>query len=61
MTVPSEFRRNNTIPEILVLHRANLDTSEVQEMQAVRVTWALRTIINLLRSGHVDRGRLKLG
>ena len=25
MTVPREFRRNSTIPEILVLHRAHLD------------------------------------
>jgi predicted transcriptional regulator of viral defense system len=38
MTVPREFRRNRTIPEILVLHRAHLDTGEVQEMQGVRVT-----------------------
>jgi predicted transcriptional regulator of viral defense system len=37
MTVP-KFRRNRTIPEILVLHWANLDTGEVQEMQGIRVT-----------------------
>jgi hypothetical protein len=60
MTVPREFRRNSRIPEILVLHRANLEPSEVQEMQGVRVTRALRTIVDLLRSGHVDRSQLKL-
>jgi len=60
MTVPREFRRNSTIPEILVLHRAHLDTSEVQEMHGVRVTRPLRTIVDLLRSGHVDRSQLKL-
>src|ERR1700688_5144396 len=60
MTVPREFRRNSTIPEILVLHRANLDPSEVQEVPGVRVTRALRTIMDLLRSGHVDRSQLKL-
>jgi predicted transcriptional regulator of viral defense system len=60
MTVPREFRRNSTIPEILVLHRANLDPSEVQEVHGVRVTRALRTIMDLLRSGHVDRSQLKL-
>jgi hypothetical protein len=60
MTVPKEFRRNSRIPEILVLHRANLDPSEVQEVHGVRVTRALRTIMDLLRSGHVDRSQLKL-
>jgi predicted transcriptional regulator of viral defense system len=59
MTVPREFRRNSTVPEILVLHRANLDTNEVQEMYGVRVTRPLRTIADLLRSGHVDRSQLK--
>ena len=60
MTVPREFRRNSRIPEILVLRRAHLDTSEVQEMHGIRVTRPLRTIVDLLRSGHVDRSQLKL-
>lgn len=60
MTVPREFRRNSKIPEILVLHRANLDPSEVQEVHGVRVTRVLRTIMDLLRSGHMDRSQLKL-
>jgi len=60
MSVPREFRRNSRIPEILVLHRAHLDPSEVQEVHGVRVTRVLRTIIDLLRSGHVDRSQLKL-
>jgi hypothetical protein len=60
MTVPRKFRRNSTIPEILVLHRAHLDTGEVQEMHGIRVTRPLRTIVDLLRSGHVDRSQLKL-
>jgi len=59
MTVPREFRRNSAIPEILVLHRAHLDTNEIQEMHGVRVTRPLRTIVDLLRSGHVDRSQLK--
>src|ERR1700692_1564810 len=60
ITVPRKFRRNSTIPEILVLHRAHLDTSEVQEMHGIRVTRPLRTIVDLLRSGQVDRSQLKL-
>jgi predicted transcriptional regulator of viral defense system len=60
MTVPRGFRRSSKIPEILILHPANLDNIEVQEMHGVRVTRALRTIIDLLHSGHVDRSQLKL-
>ena len=59
MTVPREFRRNSKIPEILVLHYAQLDTGDVQEMHGLRVTRPLRTILDLLRSGHVDRSQLK--
>jgi predicted transcriptional regulator of viral defense system len=59
MTVPIGFRRNSKIPEFLVLYRAQLDTSDVQEMHGVRVTRPLRTIVDLLRSGHLDRSQLK--
>jgi predicted transcriptional regulator of viral defense system len=59
ITVPRTFRRNSAIPEILVLHRAHLETSDIQEMHGVRVTRPLRTIVDLLRSGHVDRTQLK--
>ena len=59
MTVPMVFRRNSEIPEILILHRANLEANEAQEMHGVRVTRALRTIVDLLRAGHLDRTQLK--
>jgi predicted transcriptional regulator of viral defense system len=59
MTVPKQFRRNSKLPEILVLHRAHLDPDEVQEMHGVRVTRPLRTIVDLVASGHVDRSQLK--
>lgn len=59
LTVPKEFRRTTEIPKILTLHRAHLDISEVQEMHGVRVTRPLRTIVDLLRTGHVDRSQLK--
>jgi predicted transcriptional regulator of viral defense system len=60
MTVPKTFRRNSRLPEILVLHRAHLDPSDIQEMHGVRVTRPLRTIVDLLQSGHVDHNQLKL-
>lgn len=59
MTVPKVFRRNGEIPEILILHRADLEANEAQEMLGVRVTRALRTIVDLLRAGHLDRTQLK--
>lgn len=59
MTVPKEFRRN-VIPDILVLHRAELKPSEVQEMHGVRVTRPLRTITDLLQGAGTDRSQLKL-
>jgi predicted transcriptional regulator of viral defense system len=59
MTVPKVFRRNGEIPEILILHRADLEANEAQEMLGVRVTRALRTIVDLLRAGHMDRTQLK--
>jgi predicted transcriptional regulator of viral defense system len=59
MTVPKAFRRTSESPEILVLHRAHLDPNDVQEIHGVRVTRPLRTIVDLLKAGHVDRSQLK--
>jgi predicted transcriptional regulator of viral defense system len=61
MTVPKAFRRTSEIPEILILHQAHLDPNDVQEIHGVRVTRPLRTIVDLLRAGHVDRSQLKQG
>ena len=55
MTVPKHFRRNSRIPEILLLHRADLVEGDVQEMYGMRVTRPLRTILDLLQVGWVDR------
>jgi len=38
---------------------AALDKRDVQEMHGVRVTRPLKTIVDLLQSGHVDRSQLK--
>ena len=54
MTVPKHFRRNGRIPEILVLHRADLSGGDIQDMHGVRATRPLRTILDLLQTGHVD-------
>jgi predicted transcriptional regulator of viral defense system len=59
MTVPREFRRS-VIPNILVLHRAELKPGEVQEIHGVRVTRPLRTITDLLKDRSTERHQLKL-
>ena len=58
MTVPKDFRRS-VIPDIFVLHRAEMKPSEVQEMHGVRVTRVLRTITDLLEDRGADRSQLK--
>jgi predicted transcriptional regulator of viral defense system len=59
MTVPKHFRRNSRIPEVLILHRADLAEGDLQEMQGVRVTRPLRTILDLLQAGQVDRNLIR--
>ena len=55
MTVPKHFRRNSRIPEVLLLYRADLVEGDAQEMYGMRVTRPLRTILDLLEDGRVDR------
>jgi predicted transcriptional regulator of viral defense system len=55
MTVPKHFRRNSRIPEVLLLHRADLAEGDLQEIYGMRVTRPLRTILDLLEDGRVDR------
>ena len=55
MTVPADFRRNSDIPEILVLHYADLPDSEVQTAQGFKFTRPLRTILDLIEGGTVEQ------
>src|SRR6476646_7277577 len=55
MTVPTDFRRNSEIPGILVLHFADLSESDVQAAQGFRFTRPLRTILDLIEAGTVER------
>lgn len=50
MTVPRSFRRNAPIPNVLVLHRANLQPTEVEERQGYRVTRPMTTLLDLIRA-----------
>ena len=59
MTVPTDFRRNSEIPGILVLHYADLPESDVQAAQGYRFTRPLRTILDLIEAGTVERTFIK--
>lgn len=50
MTVPRSFRRNAPIPNVLVLHRAIVQPTEVEERQRYRVTRPIKTLIDLIRA-----------
>jgi predicted transcriptional regulator of viral defense system len=55
MTVPTNFRRNSEIPGILTLHYVNLPEQDVQAAQGFRFTRPLRTILDLMEQGTVER------
>src|ERR1035441_4590717 len=60
MTVPMDFRRNSEIPGILVLHYADLLESDVTAAQGFKFTRPLRTILDLIEAGTVDRKSTRL-
>lgn len=55
MTVPTHFRRNTDTPGIVVLHYADLPTSDVQAGPGYKYTRPLRTILDLIEVGTVER------
>jgi predicted transcriptional regulator of viral defense system len=59
MTVPRKFRRNSEIPDVLVLHFADLPQSEIGTAEGVRVTKPMRTILDLLEGGDVQAATLR--
>jgi len=59
MTVPSDFRRNSDIPGVLVLHYADLPDNDVQTAQGFRFTRPLRTILDLIETGTIERNFIR--
>ena len=55
MTVPTNFRRNSDIPGIVVLHYRDLLESEIQAGAGYKYTRPLRTILDLIEAGTVER------
>lgn len=55
MTVPMRFRRNSEMPGIVVLHYADLAATDVQVGPGYKFTKPLRTILDLIEVGTVER------
>ena len=56
MTVPVAFRRTAKTPNVLVLHRSNLDQKDIELRQGFAVTRPLRTIADLAVAESTARG-----
>lgn len=59
MTVPRHFRRNSDIPGIIVLHSDDLPTSDIQAGPGYKFSRPLRTILDLIKTGTVERTFLR--
>lgn len=55
MTVPKGFRRNSDIPRILVIHYHDLPEADVQIESGYKYTRPLRTILDLIETGTIER------
>lgn len=54
MTVPNNFRRRSHCIYKVRLHCAELDESDIDDLESFRVTTPLRTIVDLLLSHHIE-------
>jgi predicted transcriptional regulator of viral defense system len=54
MTVPPNFRRTASTPELLVLHRARLAKGDVERRQGFAVTRPIRTVTDIAALGHQE-------
>jgi hypothetical protein len=60
MTVPKAFRRSAAIPKAVVLHMADVPPSDIERIDGVPVTKALRTLIDVASAGEIPLADLEL-
>ncbi|MGZ3808926.1 MAG: type IV toxin-antitoxin system AbiEi family antitoxin domain-containing protein [Bacteriovorax sp.] len=51
MTVPTTFRKSSEIPKVIKLFYADLEDSEIQEHNGLRLTKPMRSIIDAFKAG----------
>jgi predicted transcriptional regulator of viral defense system len=61
MTVPKGFRRNQPIPEVLVLHYQDLLSEDIEQRQGYRVTKPIKTLVDIAEEQSISQDQLKLG
>lgn len=59
LTVPPTFRKGSEIPPVLRLHFAEVATSEMEVVENVPVTTALRTILDVWREQSLQESSLR--
>lgn len=59
MTVPRSFRRNGSLPKVLVLHRSHIKKGDLRQMQGFQVTRPLRTFSDLILEDSLSADVLK--
>lgn len=55
MTVPMHFRRMSEVPKGLVLHKKNLEPSDIVQREGFLVTRPLRAIVDLIEANDTDK------
>lgn len=59
LTVPTNFRRNATLPAVLCLHWSDLPDADIEQQQGFRLVNPLRAIADLLRDGSESNDHLR--
>ncbi len=59
LTVPPGFRKGSAIPRVLRLHFADVGASEIETIDDVPVTKALRTILDVWHEGSLPESSLR--
>ncbi len=59
MTVPKTFRRSAAIPKAVVLYTAEVPPADIERIDGVPVTKALRTVIDMATSGEIPLADLE--
>jgi len=61
LTVPRTFRRNQAIPQHLILHYRDLSEKDFEIRQGYRLTKPLRTLIDIAEDQSISLDQLELG
>ncbi len=61
MTVPKNFRRFQSIPEVLALHYQDLSSEDVEIRQGYRITKPLKTMIDVVNDQSISLEQVQIG